>query len=256
MANVRLSAVIITFNEEHNIERCIRSLSRVADEIVVVDSFSKDRTEQICRSLNVRFIQHPFEGHIQQKNYALAQASHDHVLSLDADEALSEKLQETILRVKSNWTTDACVVNRLNNYCGKFIRHGGWYPDRRIRLWDRRKGSWGGENPHDTVVMHKDATVSRINGDLLHFTYRDLSEHLRQMDKFASISAAEAFKKNRKTSVLLHLVLNPPFIFFKTYFLRLGFLDGYEGFLLAKNGAYYRFLKYAKLRALHRSAVT
>lgn len=142
---IKLSAVIITYNEEDNIERCLESLEKTADEILVVDSFSSDRTAEICKSKGVEFIQHSFEGHIEQKNYALSRASNDYVLSLDADEALSDKLIQSIRAAKQNWSTNGYSVNRLTNYCGKWIRHCGWYPDKKIRLWDKRKGTWGGD---------------------------------------------------------------------------------------------------------------
>ena len=137
---VSLSAVIITYNEEKNIERCLLSLKGVVDEIVVVDSFSQDRTEAICAQYGVKFIQHAFEGHIQQKNWAITQASSPYVLSLDADEALSDELRQSILEAKNNWTAQGYFFNRLNNYCGQWIRHSGWYPDRKLRLWDARLG--------------------------------------------------------------------------------------------------------------------
>ncbi|MTI29248.1 glycosyltransferase family 2 protein, partial [Cytophagales bacterium RKSG123] len=149
----KISAVIITYNEEKNIQRCLESLKGVVDEIVVVDSLSTDNTKKICEKFDVHFIENPFEGHIEQKNYAMGCARNDYVLSLDADEALSPKLKESILKVKENWTADFYSFNRLNNYCGQWIRHSGWYPDKKIRLWDRRKGKWGGKNPHDNVVM-------------------------------------------------------------------------------------------------------
>jgi glycosyltransferase involved in cell wall biosynthesis len=253
MTAIRLSAVIITFNEETNISRCINSLIGVADDILVVDSFSTDKTRALAEQLGARFIQNKFDGHIQQKNFAIQSASSDYVLSLDADEELSAELRTSILQVKQSWASDAYAFNRLNFYCGKFIRHGNWYPDRKTRLWDRRKGKWGGENPHDTVIMDSGISPKWLKGDLLHYTYRSISQHVAQMNKFSEIAANEAFRKGKKTSVLAHLVINPFFLFFKNYFLRLGFLDGYEGFVVAYHASYYRFLKYAKLRELHRS---
>ena len=146
---VKISAVIITYNEEHNIGRCLDSLLAVVDEIVVVDSYSSDRTEEICRSYNAVFIQHKFTGHIEQKNWAILQANSPYILSLDADEALSTELKDSILKVKEKWTHDAYYFNTLTTTCGKWIRHTSWNPSRKLRLSDARKGSWGGVNPHD-----------------------------------------------------------------------------------------------------------
>ena len=139
---IQLSAVIITFNEERNIGRCIDSLQGIADDIVVVDSFSSDKTKEICLSKNVRFVEHAFDGHIEQKNWAITQAKHPHILSLDADEALDEVLKKSILEVKQNFTQDAYQMNRITNYCGQWIKHCGWYPDTKLRLWDSSKGYW------------------------------------------------------------------------------------------------------------------
>ncbi len=150
---VRISAVIITFNEERNIGRCLESLVGVADEIVVVDSYSTDRTEEICKSFDAKFIRHRFFGHIEQKNWAILQASSPYILSLDADETLSDELRKSILQVKKDWTHDGYNFNRLTNYCGKWIRHTSWYPARKLRLWDSRKGHWGGYNPHDRFLL-------------------------------------------------------------------------------------------------------
>lgn len=250
---MKLSVAIITFNEEKNIERCLQSTLPVADEIVVVDSLSTDDTEAICKKYNVRFVSEKFRGHIQQKNYAMELTSHDYVLSLDADEELSAELTKSILTIKAAGKRDAYKFNRLNNYCGTFIHHGGWYPDTKIRLWNKNKGKWGGENPHDQVIMTSGSSIEKLQGDLKHYTYRTLGDHLLQMNKFSDIAALEAFKKNKKVNILLHLVLNPFFTFTKTYFFKAGFLDGVAGFQVAISGAYYRYLKYAKLYQLHQN---
>lgn len=251
MNSVKVSVVIITFNEERNIEDCLKSVLKVADEIVVVDSFSTDDTKSICERYNVRFIQNAFAGHIQQKNFAMRQASNDVVLSLDADERLDEKLIEEVLAIRSNFVADGYRVNRLNNYCGKFVHFGEWNPDWKIRLWDRRKGEWGGENPHDKVILASGHRGVKMKGRLLHFTYRTPSDHFLQMQKFSEIAANEAYKKGKDSNFIVHLILYPYFIFIKTYFLKLGFLDGKTGFILAVHAAYYRFLKYAKLGYLN-----
>jgi len=151
----QLSVVIITYNEENNIGRCIDSILPIADDVVVIDSYSTDKTEEIVLTKSCRFIQHTFEGHIEQKNWAISQAKYKHILSLDADEALSPELQKEISSVKENWTKDGYYFNRLTNYCGKWIKHSGWYPDQKLRLWDSNKGSWGGTNPHDRYELQQ-----------------------------------------------------------------------------------------------------
>jgi glycosyltransferase involved in cell wall biosynthesis len=250
--SLKISAVIITYNEEANIERCLDSLEGTADEVLVVDSFSSDRTADICKSKGVDFIQHPFDGHIEQKNYALSCASNDYVLSLDADEALSQKLSQSIQAAKQNWTEDGYSVNRLTNYCGKWIRHCGWYPDTKIRLWDRSKGHWGGVNPHDHVVMDEPTRIRPLSGDLLHYSYPTIRDHISQINSFSDIAARAAFEKGRQSNLALDICLNPTLTFFKKYFLKLGLFDGYEGFVISISTAYGKFLKYVKLRELER----
>jgi len=247
---VKISAVIITYNEERNIARCISSLQEVADEILVVDSYSEDRTQEICESMGVRFLQHAFEGHIQQKNYASQKASYNHVLSLDADEALSLELAEQVQQIKQNFNQDAYRFNRLTNYCGKWIRHCGWYPDTKLRLWDRRKGQWGGRNPHDSVKMQPGSKVRHIGANILHYSFYSVAQHLQQIDKFTTIMAQEKYQDGKKVTPFFHLIIKPLFFFLQRYIFRLGFLDGYEGFIVCKNGAYYKFIQYVKLREL------
>lgn len=248
--SVKISAVIITYNEERDIGRCLDSVDEVVDEMVVVDSFSQDNTKEICLNKGGRFIQNAFEGHVEQKNYAMLQATNDHVLSLDADEVLSKELQASILNVKRSWNSDGYTFNRLNNYCGKWIRHCGWYPDEKLRLWDRRKGRWGGVNPHDKVIMEGNTSVNHLSGDLFHYSYYTIGENVAQINKFSDIAARAAYERGGNASVFLDIFLNPVFTFFKKYFLQLGLLDGYYGLVISINSAYVRFLKYAKLREL------
>jgi len=244
---VKISAVVITYNEEMNIARCIDSLWAVADEIVVVDSYSTDRTKEICLQKGVRFMEHPFAGHIEQKNYALDQAAHDYVLSLDADEALSLELTRSILEVKQNWQADGYTMNRLSSYCGQWIRHCGWYPDRKLRLWQRSKGHWGGRNPHDKVMMQESASIRHLNGDLLHYTYHTISQHIQQVDFFTEIMAKEAVARGKKAS-LFKIIFSPIFKFFHSYVIKLGWLDGYYGWVVSIISAHATFVKYVKMR--------
>lgn len=247
---VKISAVIITFNEEKNIGRCLTSLNGVVDEIIVVDSFSTDKTKEICLGGNATFIEHKFEGHIEQKNWAYTQASNDFVLSLDADEALTEELKKNILSVKNNWISDGYEFNRLNNYCGKWIRHCGWYPDVKLRLWDRRKGSWKGINPHDEFLI-EEGEISFLKGDLLHYSFHTVDQHKKQIEYFSDLAAKALFDKGKNASVVTPLI-KAVAKFVKSYFLKLGFLDGYYGLLISWLSAGAKFKKYAKLRGLNK----
>jgi glycosyltransferase involved in cell wall biosynthesis len=246
---IQLSVVIITFNEEKNIERCLDSVMSVADDVVVIDSFSTDKTKQICEEKNVRFVEHKFDGHIEQKNFALTQAKHQYVLSLDADEALTEELQQAILQIKKNWQADGYSFNRLTNFCGTWIKHCGWYPDKKLRLWDITKGKWGGDNPHDKVIMDKGVSTEHISLDILHYSFYTVEQHLKQIDFFTDISSKAAFKKG-KTSNGFTIFYKSTFKFIRDYILKLGFLDGYHGYVVCKNSAHAKRLKYTKLRDL------
>lgn len=242
---IKLSVVIITFNEERNIARCLDSVADVADEIVVVDSLSTDNTKEVCKNRNVKFMEHEFEGYIQQKNFALRQASFDHVLSLDADEALSETLKKSILGVKQNWTHNGYSFNRSTNYCGKWIKHSGWYPDVKLRLWDRRKGQWQGINPHDKCVLDTGSRVKHIKGNLLHYSYYSIEQHILQANKFSTIAANQLFEKNIRVP-FTKVLINPITKFIRNYFIKLGFLDGYYGLIICTITANETFQKYAK----------
>lgn len=248
---IKLSAVIITFNEEKNIERCLVSLKEVADEIVVLDSFSKDRTKEICLQHGVQFFEHAFDGHIQQKNRAITYASYNHVLSLDADEALDDTLRESILAVKVNFSKQGYYMNRLTNYCGHWVRHCGWYPDKKLRLWDRTKGEWRGVNPHDKFELFEgDKNAGHLKGDLLHYSYYTLDDHYKQVEYFTNIASKAYFEKGKKAP-LYKLILNPLAKFIDHYLLHLGFLDGRAGYLISRISAYATWLKYKKLRELY-----
>lgn len=249
----KLSVVIITLNEERNIARCLESVRTIADEIVVVDSFSIDKTEEICRTYNARFIKQKFLGYIAQKQFAVDQASNDFILSLDADEALSDDLKISIAKVKEDWRFDAYSMNRLSNYCGKWIHHSGWYPDRKIRLFDRRKASWGGKDPHDQIILATNSSTDRLDGDILHYTYYSIAEHIKQANHFSDVAAKELRHKN-PVEIGFKIIFSPPIKFMRNYFLHLGFLDGYYGFVICRIAAYETFLKYFKASQLRKSS--
>ena len=244
-----LSAIIITFNEEKNIGRCIDSLQDVADEIVVVDSFSMDNTETICREKKVRFIQHAFEGYALQKNFAMQLATHDYLLSLDADECLSDELKKSVLEAKKNFSKDGYAMNRLSNFSGKWIYHSGWYPDRKLRLWNRTKGEWTGLYIHEKVTMQPQASTALLKGNLLHYTVTSMEQFKNQQEKFAAIAALEILKQGKKSNRFLN-GLRASLMFVRRYFFQLGFLDGYYGWVICKEAARYTFRKYQKANEL------
>lgn len=246
---IKLSVAIITFNEERNIERCIRSVLPIADEIIIVDSFSTDKTEEICQSFNLKFIKNPFKGHIEQKNFALELCSHDYIISLDADEALSDELLEQIKKVKNDFVYDAYEFNRLTNYSGFWVRHSGWYPDTKLRLIKKNAAKWGGTNPHDILLLEPSKTLGFLKGDLLHYSYESISSHITQTNKFTTIAAKQAFAQGKRSSIFK--IVSRPFLkFLRDYFYKLGFLDGRYGFIICYINALSAFLKYSKIYEL------
>ena len=246
---IKLSVVIITYNEEKNIARCLESVKDFADEIVIVDSFSKDRTREICSEYGAKVLKHHFTGHIEQKNWAFSHTSSNYILSIDADEVVSDTLRKSIIKTKQNWKHDGYYFNRLNNYCGKWIKHGGWYPDQKLRLVDRRKGRWAGINPHDKFELVPVSKKQKLDGNLLHYTYPTIPEHIKQINRYTEIIATSYFHEGIRSN-LLKIIFNPTWKFFRNYFLRLGFLDGFFGIILNANIAFETFLKYIKLRQI------
>jgi glycosyltransferase involved in cell wall biosynthesis len=253
----KISAVIITFNEEQFIEKCLASLNGIADEIVVVDSFSTDATEEICKKFNTRFIKHGFEGFRDQKNYALKLATYKHIISLDADEALSDKLRESILAIKDQdkWEYDGYRFNRRSNYCGTWIKHSEWYPDRQLRLFYSDHGQWGELNLHEKFMMSNGATIGHLKGDLLHWPFTSRQDHHDKMEKYSQIGAEEFHKAGKKASLFtpyIHLIWG----FFRSYIIRGGFLDGHNGYRICSLYAKSTFNKYKKLRYLNNNGVS
>ena len=246
----RISVVIITMNEERNIARCLDSVMPIADEIIVLDSFSKDRTKEICERYPVRFVSHPWEGYVATKNHANSLASNDLILSIDADEALSPELAESIQKLK-NQDVEGKVfsMNRLMNYCGQWIRHGGWYPDTKIRLFDRRNVHWVGQKVHETLCIPNGTQVVHLQGDLLHYSFYTPEEHRRQMEKFARLSAEEMIEKGKHPS-LLAAYIHTGWKFLRDFVFKAGFMDGRTGWTISKTNAYGVWYKYLKAREL------
>lgn len=248
----KISVAVITFNEEKNIGRCLNSVKNIADEIVVVDSYSTDATRAICQREGVRFIEHAWQGYTDTKNFALEQCQYSLVLSLDADEALSDELKMAILAIKDSRTFDAYTFNRKTNYCGQWILHGGWYPDKKLRLFDKTRGRWAAKEVHEYVRMETGVNVQHLKGDLLHYSFYSISDHLKQIDNFSRLYANALFKKGKKFR--WHYLIGKPFVrFFKGYFLKGGFLDGTYGFIIAASSAYAVFLRHARLFELYRN---
>jgi glycosyltransferase involved in cell wall biosynthesis len=241
---MKLTVTVITKNEADNIERCLAS-APFADEIVVVDSGSDDGTVEIARRFTDRVVINAWPGHVAQKQHAVDLAEHDWILSLDADEEVSDELAAQIEALKAAGPErEAYTVRRRTFYLGQWINHSGWYPDTRIRLFDRRRARWGGTNPHDEVIC--DGSVGELAGDVNHYSYRDMSHHLSRINEYTTIMAAESFAKGRRAG-LVDLLLRPPFAFVKKYVLQKGFLDGRHGLVVCALTGYYVFCKYAKL---------
>ncbi len=242
---MKITATIITFNEERNIARAIESL-RCCDEILIVDSGSTDRTTELAENLGARVIEANWRGYAGQKNWAAEQASHDWILSLDADETLSEALEAEIWNLKKSGPRyDGYTMPRLARYMGRWILHSGWYPDRKLRLYDRRQAKWVGNYVHESVDVS--GRVGHLQSNLLHFTCESLSEHIKTMERYTTLAAQELAA--RRIKVPLHRVLfSPPWAFLQSYVLNRGFLDGPEGLTISYMAAFYTFLKYTKAR--------
>lgn len=249
----KLTVAIITFNEEKNIERCINSVWTLADEILIVDSFSKDKTKELALKFpKVTWLENPFEGHIQQKNFALKKSKNKWVLSLDADEVLSNELRLEIEKALEEPKADGFSFNRLNNYCGHWIHHGGWYPDVKLRLVQKDNAEWRGENPHDKLEVINGKNIVHLEGDLLHYSYATYEDHFKQIEYFGNIASKAAYDKGKRTNKL-SIYLKSGFQFIKGYLLKGGYRDGKIGKVIAKRSAYATYVKYTKLLELQRN---
>jgi glycosyltransferase involved in cell wall biosynthesis len=253
---IRLSIVIITYNEERNLARCLDSVKEIADEIVVVDSYSTDKTVAIAENYNARVIKHPFIGYGEQKNFATQQASNDWVLSLDADETLTPELQHSIMEVKMDPAFPVYQMSRLTNYCGKWIKYCGWYPDKQTRLYKRTKGKWEEPKVHEYWRLDNDKEQGgTLKGDILHYSFRTINEHLKKIEKYSELAARESVE-NGKTATLFKIFFSPKWHFINEFIFQLGFLDGFYGYTICRLSVYATFLKYSKIRLYYKQKVS
>ena len=236
----QLTAVIITQNEERNIGRCLESLEDVADEIIVVDSGSTDRTELLCRGCKeVRFVHHDWSGYSEQKNFAESLASHDWILSIDADEAPSHTLRTSLkeLKRKGFVTGNVYSMHRLTNYCGHWIWHCGWYPDEKVRLWQKGRAHWEGV-VHEELILQGNPKQVLLTGNLLHYSYYSIEEHQRRLEKYAQLSAEKSLQQGRKAT-WFSIHTKPLWRFLRGYIIKRGFMDGKAGLTVCKMEARY-----------------
>ena len=245
---VKLSVVIITHTEQRNIERCLESLYGIASEVVVVDSGSTDETEEICHQHHVNFVHHPWEGFSAQKNFAETLATGEWILSLDADEAVSDSLFDSIIKLLADGPREgeAYCFNRLTNFCGHWVRHCGWYPDTKVRLWQRGTARWEGE-VHEQLVHNRPTITVHLKGDLLHYSYYTLDQFAQRQADYYRLAAQEAYDRGKRCGATA-LWLRPLWRFIRDYLFRGGFLDGVAGLTICHMNAHYTFMKYALLR--------
>lgn len=247
----KISAVIITLNEEKNIARCIRSLKDVADEILIIDSFSTDQTVVISQNTGATVLQKEWLGYGETKNYGNSMAKYDYILSLDADEALSPQLAQSVLNVKEN-LSGAYSFNRLTNYCGQWIHHCGWYPDKKIRLFNRKNAQWSNHPVHESLELNPRLLVTHLRGDLFHYSFATIAEHLKRVNKYSELAAKELIAGEVKISYL-KLVSAPAIKFISSYFIKRGFADGFYGYCICAISAFDLFIRYAKVIQMRRT---
>ena len=248
---VKIAAAIITLNEERNIERCLKSLSNCVDEIVVLDSYSKDRTAEICARYNVNFIQEVWMGYAQSKNLLNTHIKSDYIFSIDADEALDQTMINDLLRLKKEGIDGIYEVNRKTNYCGKWIRHCGWYPEYKMRLFPKQSVSWEGDFVHETLAYPKKMVVKRLKGHLDHFSYYTESEHRKKAFQYADLSV-QKYIKEKKVTYFLQAEFSAIAKFLSIFIFKRGFLDGRSGYVIAKISASANNYKYRKLKSLNK----
>jgi glycosyltransferase involved in cell wall biosynthesis len=243
MSTNNISAVIITLNEENSILRCLTSIADICDEILVIDSRSTDKTKEICEAFpKVRFIEMDWLGYSQTKNKGHALASHNWILSIDADECLDESCVQSILQVKDN-LSGAYTFNRKNFYGQQWVKHGGWYPDVKVRLFDKTLCRWKGDHVHEVLQVNAGVQIIQLKGDIEHYTVTSNAQHLQTIHKYAKLAASRDLKANKPMTA--SQALSSAFAhFIKIYIIKLGFLDGLIGFRIARNSGFSKWLRF------------
>ncbi len=247
----KLSTVIMCFNEEKNIKACIESVLKISDEIVVLDSYSTDKTVEIARSLGARIEFHEFMGYIEQRELSISFAKNNWVLALDADEFLSEELQSEISEILIDPKADAYYLNRLNAINGYFLKYGSWFPHRIIRLFNKHKIYCTGNPPHDKILNLENTGTGKLNSLLLHHCNEDIDDRIKTINNHSSQAAKYRFEQGQKTNYF-RILIKPLWKFIVEYILKLGFLDGFYGYLMAKTTASYIYYRESKLMELQR----
>lgn len=249
---MKISATVITFNEEANIAAALESLSW-ADEIIVVDSESTDRTVEIARRFTDKVFVRPWPGYSAQKSFAAEQGSNDWVFNLDADERVSDRLAVEIERLKASASISASgfEIPRLTYYLGRWIRHSGWYPDYKLRLYNRTAGGWRGDYVHESVQVT--GRVEKLAGEILHYTVRNSSDHHLRIDRYTTLAARERFERGKRANAI-SILLSPVAAFLRSYIFKRGFLDGTQGLAISIFAAHYVFLKNLKLWEMERES--
>jgi glycosyltransferase involved in cell wall biosynthesis len=247
-----ISAVIITKNEAHIIGRTLESLHGIVDEIIVVDSGSTDETIAICKNHHARVIQTSWDGYGLNKNKGIRVAKNDWILNVDADEIIGPELKKNILEIILDKENIVYVFNFLNFYCNKPIKYGVWKNDKHIRLYNRKKVIWKDMAVHEELLLPEDVQMQSIRGKLFHYTYSNYYEYINKSVNYAKLSAEKYYLKKKKSG-FIKLYIAPPFSFIKNFFFRLGFLDGWEGFVICKTNAWYSFIKYVFLKEMYKN---
>lgn len=246
----KISAVIITYNAAATIGDCIDALKKVSDEIIVIDSFSTDTTPQICLEKKVVFYLQSWLGYGPQKNFGISKSQYDYILSVDADEIVSDELAASILKEKQKGLTGIYGISHLNYYYTGFVKHGADTPTPKVRLFNKTQVRWNDKEVHEGIIVPEGEKIKKLEGYFYHYSYPSIAYHIQKANTYTTLSAQELNKKGRK-NYLFKMIFSPPINFFISYIIRLGFLDGTKGFIVAKFSAHGSFVKYAKLWELH-----